>query len=192
MATRPALPLKKGDQFVIGLDRSHAMLLTDTPTGQARFAYALEAAGAYIRDAEAFDVDGVSVYAFAESVHVFENVHSTGLGLLGLVVQPGDSPDLAQAVEFAFAKHMGQRPNRTIAMFMVGAVPQGGDVEERLAWIAERAEPADFRVQILTVGEISVELGAYLLALDESSSFIDVRRLEGTSFKRAVEGILQD
>jgi hypothetical protein len=205
MSSANNLELNKGDDFIIGLDISRSMSATDCKGGVSRIAFVLESLAPFIGEAFKWDTDGVSLYAYGAGVQAFPDLtpdqfdaklaaFKSGAALEGMT-------NTHLAIRGAWQEHQDRQNEQTFFMLFTDGEPSDPSaVEQAIIDITNAVEDEnEFRIQILTVGEPSSGLTAWLTALDDDLKskgakydIVDVKRLEDVDFAAAVNGALVD
>lgn len=196
------LELNQGDDFIIGLDISASMQATDCPGGATRIKYCIEQFGVFAQEAAKFDTDGVSLYAFGASVYAFPDIAADKIAetITKLTKMPLEGmTNTAGAIEAAYKEHK-ERANEqtTLMLFTDGAPSDEAAVFRTIARITnEVKDEREFNVSILTVGQRTSALEAFLTKLDDGVpgakyDIVDVKKIEDVDFYKAFDGALND
>lgn len=195
------LELNKGDQFIIGLDISGSMGNTDCPGGLSRFKYTLETLKTFVAEAAKWDPDGVSFYPFGVQCHAFPDLKPDEIDakIAGLKLEGATMTHLA--IDRAFAEHKSKGNKQTFFLLFTDGEPSDPEAVKRsiIKITNEVADPLEFRIAFITVGQRSTDLDAYLTHLDDTLTsdgakhdIVDVKRMDEVDFMAAVNGALVD
>jgi hypothetical protein len=193
-ATANNFELNKGDQFIVGLDVSGSMQMRDCPGNTTRFDYVLETMKVFIAEASKWDPDGVSFYVFNAGLREFPDVASVQqINETIATLRPGGGTATQLAIRAAYAEHKRKGSEQTFLLLFTDGEPSDPDaVKQAVIDITQDVkDEKEFRIAILTVGERSPGLNAWLTDLDDHLTgakfdIIDVEKLEDVDFERAV------
>lgn len=195
------LELNKGDQFIIGLDISGSMGVSDCPGGMKRYDYTLETCRTFCGEAAKWDPDGVSFYLFGASVYAHRDLKPDEIEAKLKNVKLEGATQTHLAVRKAWEEHVEKKNAQTFFMLFTDGQPSDPDALKQVIIDITKAvkDPAEFRIQLLTVGERTPELTAYLTSLDDTLTqagalhdIVDVKRMEDVDFMKAVSEALTD
>lgn len=192
--------LNKGDQFIIALDHSGSMQETDCEGGVSRSAFVMETMRTFIRQAAQWDPDGVSFYVFHGSVcekHPdVQKVEDIDRIIAAIKLPRGGTPTHL-VLRDAFAEHCQKKSEQTFLMLFTDGEPSDpAATEQAVRDIANLVKDAqEFRISILTVGNRTPELDAWLTRLDDSLEgakfdIVSIDRLEDVNFADAVDNAI--
>jgi len=194
------LELNKGDNFIFLIDVSGSMAATDTPNGDTRLSYSLEQAATFIGEANKYDTDGVDVAKFGHKVtSIGKLTADNAKSELGKLTPNEGATETSKAIEYAWKLHRSGGYQQTCAMVITDGEPS--DEQALFKTIAaitqELKDEHEFAISILTVGNRSASLEAFLTKLDDSlpgakHDIVDVKRLEEVDFVSAFVGALHD
>lgn len=97
--------------YVIAVDRSGSMGVTDTKSKNSRWKEAHETTVALARKAEQFDPDGINVYVFWDKHKVYNNVSSSAVENIFKEQDPNGGTTLAPVLEAVFADYLSRKKN---------------------------------------------------------------------------------
>lgn len=191
--------LSKGDQFVVGFDISGSMQAQDCPGNSTRFAYVIETMKTFIAEAAKWDPDGVSFYAFNNSLQAFPDVKSVAeINDTIARLRPGGSTATQLPITAAYKEHKTKGSEQTfLLLFTDGEPTDEALVRDAIIAIANDVkDEKEFRISILTVGERSEALNEWLNDLDNNLKgakydIVDVERLENVNFEQAVANAIE-
>lgn len=196
------LELNKGDDFIVALDISGSMQANDCPGGLSRTAYALEQFKTFANEAAKWDTDGVSVYGFGVEVHPFTDVQEGNLEatlnkVKGLPYEGATMTHLV--IDAAYQEHKRQNNEQTVLLLFTDGEPSDQSaVFSTIAKITnEVKDEREFNISLITVGQRSSSLEAFLSKLDDAIpgakyDIVDVKKLEEVDFYKAFDGALND
>ncbi|HEY3495628.1 MAG TPA: VWA domain-containing protein [Polyangiaceae bacterium] len=194
------LEVNKGDNVIIILDVSASMQTTDTPSGASRIDFVKENAKTIAVEAGKWDTDGVDGFTFG---HKVTSIGKLTADNVNAVIDPlkanEGSTDTAAAIAEAWKQHRAGGYKQTVAMLFTDGEPNDEDkVFSTIAGITqELKDEHEFALSILTVGQRSAGLEAFLTKLDDAlpgakHDIVDVKRVEEVDFYAAFAGALHD
>lgn len=191
--------LNKGDQFIIGLDISGSMQAQDCPGNSSRFSYVLETMKVFVAEAAKWDPDGVSFYAFNNSVQEFRDVATVeeiNQKIGALKVGGGTRTDLA--ISEAYREHKEKGSEQTFFMVFTDGEPSEPELVKQaiIAITNDVKDEKEFRIQFLTVGQRSASLDQWLSDLDDhldgaKYDIVEIEKLEDVNFEQAVANAIE-
>lgn len=193
------LELHKGDQFIVGLDISGSMQSADCPGGATRFQYVLETMKTFIKEAAKWDPDGISFYAFNNSVQAHPDVATVEeINDMIKKIKVGGGTNTHLALTAAFKEHTDKKNEQTFFMIFTDGEPSDPDaVKKAIVDITNQVkDEKEFRILILTVGERSKELDTWLENLDDhldeaKYDIVDIEKMEDVDFEQAVANAIE-
>jgi uncharacterized protein YegL len=202
-ASGSSFELNQGDNFIVAIDVSASMKMTDTPNGMSRIDYAKEQTKAMSREAARFDTSGIDLVTFGARVDVMTDVTPDKADQVidGLVAnQMATVTDKAIQAAWKRAKQIraaGSTDNITLLMITDGAPSDPQAVVDTIVDITkEMTSDEEFGITFLRVGQ-DPTIAAYLEKLDDGLSakgakfdIVDVQILEDTDFMTAFAGAL--
>lgn len=191
--------LNKGDQFIVALDISGSMQARDCPGNASRFSYVMETMKVFIAEAAQWDPDGVSFYAFNNSVQQFQDVASVEeLNKTIGALRPGGGTATHLAIAAAYKEHKDKGSEQTFLLLFTDGEPTDRQaVKQAIVDItSDVKDEKEFRISILTVGERTAELSAWLSDLDDHLTearydIVDIEKLEDVDFEQAVANAIE-
>lgn len=191
--------LHKGDQFIVGLDISGSMQAQDCPGNASRFNYVLETMKTFIKEASKWDPDGISFYAFNNSVDAHPDVATVeeiNEMIKKLKVGGGTRTDLA--IKAAYKEHKDKKNEQTFFMIFTDGEPSDPEaVKNAVIDITKDVkDEKEFRISILTVGERTLQLDKWLDDLDDhldgaKYDIVEIEKLEDVNFEQAVSNAIE-
>lgn len=186
--------LNKGDQFIVGLDISGSIQAGDCPGNSTRFGYVMETMKVFIAEAAKWDPDGVSFYAFNNALQAFPDMASVAdIEAKIATLKPGGGTGTHLAIKAAYAEHKAKKSEQTfLLLFTDGEPTDPAAVQKAIVDITQDVrDEKEFRIAILTVGQRSPALNAWLTDLDDNLpgakyDIVKVDRLEDVNFDQAV------
>lgn len=194
--------LNKGDDFIIAMDISASMQVTDCPGGMTRIKYATEQFNTFAKEASKYDTDGVSLYAFGMQVHAFpdisaDKIDETTAKLLALPLEGGTLTH--NVILEAWKEHKERKNEQTVLMIFTDDEPSDEDaVFSTIADITNNVtDEREFNIAFITVGKPTPGLQKFLTKLDDALpgakyDIVDVKALEEVDFYKAFDGALND
>lgn len=197
------LEVNKGDEFIFGLDISASMQATDTDGGQTRIATSLETFKTFATEASKYDPDGISLYLFGAKVHAYPNVTPAQFAekLNGVASLREGFTMTHLVIKAAWDEHKAKGSKQTfLLLFTDGEPSDRAAVEKSIIDITNAvADPLEFRIAFITVGERDPSLNDYLTQLDDGlksagakHDIVDVKDIREVDFNAAVDGALND
>lgn len=193
--------LNKGDNFIFGIDVSGSMQATDTPAGASRIDYLKEQVITFAREASKWDEDGIDVITFGHAVKVFEKVTAEKAADIIAPLKADQSQTRTDLViQKAYELHKAGGYEQTVLFLATDGEPTGTteeSVKDAIRAIAsDLKDEHEFAISILTVGQPSAGLQAFLAQLDDNlkakHDIVDVKALESVDFIAAFAGALHD
>lgn len=195
------LELNKGDQFIIGLDISGSMQISDCPGGLSRYQYTLETCKMFVAEANKWDPDGVSFYPFGATVHAYRDQQPADIDKMIEKLKFEGATMTHLAIREAYKEHKEKKNEQTFFMLFTDGEPSDHDaVKQAIIDITKDVkDEKEFRIAFLTVGQRTPALEQYLIDLDDNLKsngakydIVDVKRVEDVDFMAAVNGALND
>jgi uncharacterized protein YegL len=193
------LELNKGDNFIHAIDVSASMQGTDTPTGAQRVDFVKETVKTFIGESAKWDDDGVDVLTFGHRVSPPFKVDANNLNVIDALRANEGSTNTAGVIAEAWKLHRsGGYKQSVLFVYTDGEPSDEGAVFKTIAGITqELKDEHEFAISILTVGNRSASLEAFLTKLDDAlpgakHDIVDVKRLEEVDFMAAFAGALHD
>lgn len=191
--------LHKGDQFIVGLDISGSMQAQDCPGNSSRFNYVLETMKTFIAEASKWDPDGISFYAFNNSVQAYRDVATVeeiSQKIGSLKVGGGTRTDLA--ISEAYREHKEKNNEQTFFMVFTDGEPSEPELVKKVIIdiTNDVRDEKEFRIQLLTVGDRSASLDQWLDNLDDhldgaKYDIVEIEKLEDVNFEQAVANAIE-
>jgi hypothetical protein len=190
-------------QYILAGDISVSMSDKDPLcAGLDKYQYMLEKFKLFIKEAEDFDADGVTVMLFGEKVTTFRNTkYEDVANKLDKISYEGYT-NTHKVIEDAWALHLEEKrnlardgklhPGTVLFIFTDGAPTNRAAVERAIVSITKAVDRHDeFNIGFLTVGTIPENLGDWLDALDDDLKeakydIVNVSKLEDVNFLKAV------
>jgi uncharacterized protein with von Willebrand factor type A (vWA) domain len=167
-----SLELKKGDHIIVAVDTSGSMGETDPACGgQRKYQWMEETLLSYVKAAEAFDANGISVHFFSTHVEAYQNVADPGkVKQLFERHQPGGSTNTELVVQSAYAEHKQRASTSTfLLVFTDGDATDRASLKRSIVTITKQlANPEEFRILFLPIGTPDASLQGFLDDLDEN------------------------
>jgi uncharacterized protein YegL len=194
------LELNKGDNFIFCIDVSGSMQATDTPNGSQRIDYLKENVKTFIQEAGKWDEDGVDIVTFGHTVKHLGAVNTEKAeSLVGALRANESATDTAGAIRTAYGLHTKGGYKQSVCFLATDGEPSDEDaVFKTIAGITqELKDEHEFAISILTVGNPSAGLQAFLSKLDDALpgakyDIVDVKALDSVNFIEAFAGALHD
>lgn len=197
-------------QYILAGDISASMNQKDHEcAGLSRYNYMLEKFKSFIKSAEDFDADGVTVITYGENVKVYRNTtldnvdkyldnpNFEGFTNTHLVVE--EAYNLHREEKRELKKTDNKHPGTVLFIFTDGEPTNQAALERVIVKIANEVESDDeFSIGFLTVGTISKELNQYLEKLDDGLKnktkydIVGVKKLENVTFLQAVNNAINE
>lgn len=193
------LELNKGDQFIIGLDISGSMSMTDCPGGASRYNYTLETVRTFVAEAAKWDEDGISFYQFGATVQAHRDLQPDQIDakLKNPKFEGMTRTDLV--IQAAWKEHQEKTNGQTFLLLFTDGSPSDGQAVKRAIIDITNAvkDEREFRIAFITVGQRDAQLDQWLTDLDDNLTgakydIVDVKKLEEVDFLAAVNGALTD
>lgn len=203
MSDTSLLEVNKGDEFITAIDISASMQATDTKDGSTRLNYTIETFKTFANEAAKFDENGVSLYAFGATVYAYPDLKPEDFSakLAEVAGKREGATQTHMVIKAAYAEHKQKASKQTfLLIFTDGEPTDAAATQQVIVNIAnEVADPAEFRIAFITVGNRSPELDAYLTKLDDGLTaagakhdIVDVKKIDEVDFIGAVNGALTD
>jgi len=191
--------LNKGDNFIFGVDTSGSMTLTDCPGGLPRIEFLKEKVITFAKEASKWDEDGIDILTFGHKITTYKGVTAEKAEQLisGFQANEG-STDTAGLIREAYKLHKAGGYAQTVLFVATDGAPADREaVKEVIRTIAaEVKDPKEFKISILTVGNIDSALEAFLTELDDNlkakHDIVDRKALTDVDFMQAFMGALND
>lgn len=191
--------LNKGDNFIFGIDVSGSMAATDCPGGASRINFLKENVITFAKEASKWDEDGIDVLTFGHKVTSYKGVTAEKAEQLisGFTANEG-STDTAGLIREAYKLHKAGGYEQTVLFIATDGAPADQEaVKEAIRTIAaEVKDEKEFKISILTVGNIDASLEAFLTELDDNlkakHDIVDRKALTEVDFMQAFMGALND
>ncbi len=195
------------DQQILLADISGSMKTPDCPGGATRWSYLVETLEAFLVAAIKWDPDGPSLYTFNNAVGVNRDVKSIEeLKAIVARVKPGGGTSTHLAIAEAYREHKEKKaanPNpadhQMFCMIFTDGEPSGPDGARDLKKVIvditnDVTHEEEFRISILTIGQQSPELQAFLRDLDDNLvandgakyDIVAINKLEDVDFEQAI------
>lgn len=193
--------LNKGDNFIFGIDVSGSMQARDTPSGASRIDYLKEQVVTFAREASKWDEDGIDVIAFGHQIRAYEKVTAEKAADIITPLTASESQTRTDLViQRAYELHKKGGYKQTVLFLATDGEPTGTTNEAVKQVIrdiaADLKDEHEFAISILTVGQPTADLKAFLTELDDSLNakhdIVDVKALESVDFIAAFAGALHD
>lgn len=158
-------------QVIFLLDRSGSMRSMDAPGGVNRLTYAEQRLIGFLPEVLAHDPDGPSLHAFDDRVDLHPDVADIdAVKRIILACGPRGSTDTALAIQAAWDEHASKGNTETAVFLLTDGEPNSQQaVVDTIVGITKKMEsPEAFRLMILTVGQRSTSLDAWLNGLDDN------------------------
>jgi len=199
MSEANQLELNKGDNFIFGIDVSASMGANDCPGGLTRIEFLKEKVITFAKEASKWDEDGIDILTFGHKITTYKGVTAEKAEQLisGFQANEG-STDTAGLIREAYKLHKAGGYAQTVLFVATDGAPADREaVKEVIRTIAaEVKDPKEFKISILTVGNIDSALEAFLTELDDNlkakHDIVDRKALTDVDFMQAFMGALND
>lgn len=191
--------LNKGDQFIVAIDTSGSMQMTDCPGSASRLNYVTETMRTFIKEASKWDPDGVSFYMFNNTVQAFRDVATIEeIDQKIATIKPAGGTYTHLAIKEAYKEHKEKKNEQTFLMIFTDGEPSDKDaVKQAIVDITKDVkDEKEFRIQLLTVGVRDSSLDKWLDDLDDHLTeakydIVDIEKLEDVNFEQAVANAIE-
>jgi Mg-chelatase subunit ChlD len=196
MTTANNFELNFGDQMIVAFDVSGSMQANDCPGNSTRFKYVQETMRTFIKEAAKYDPDGVSFYAFNNTLKIFPDVKTVEeIDNMIAQLRPGGGTSTELPITAAYKEHKDKGSEQTFLLLFTDGEPGNKQaVEQAIIDITnDVADEKEFRIAILTIGVRDSALEQWLSDLDDNLGskgakydIVAIHKLEDVDFEQAI------